>query len=69
MFPVLLMVLTEYKLVSVCENAVTVFHIAYLLHGSTQDTIALVIRNLNRAQKLDTEGFNPCRISFHTCSM
>lgn len=43
--------------------------LAYLLHGSTENTIALVIRDLNRSQKLNAESLDPCWIPLHACAV
>lgn len=62
-----LTVLTEYTCMCFVGliRCFAVFHIAYLLHGSAENTVALVIRYLNRPQKLNAESLNPCWISFH----
>lgn len=60
-----LMVPTEYTRASVLYDYAAVFHKAYLLHGSTENTVALVIRDLDRAQKLNAESLDPRWVSFH----
>lgn len=37
----------------------------YLLHGSTEDAVALVVRHFNRTQKLHSETLHPCWVSLH----
>lgn len=43
-----------------------VFYLAYLLHCGAENAVALVIRNLNRPQKLNAESLDPCWVSFHS---
>ena len=53
----------------VCRHVMwfPVFLSAYLLHGSAENAVALVIRYLNRPQKLDAESLDPRWVSFHAC--
>lgn len=57
------------RVVFACSHVMrfAVFHSAYLLHGSAENAVALVIRHLNRPQKLDAESLDPRRVSFHAC--
>lgn len=42
---------------------------SHLLHGSTEDPVALMVRNLHRAQELHTECFHPRWIPLQACSV